>query len=116
MLPTGSQMEKAGKKLGMKNATEIFADRNYEDDGNLVSRSKDNALITDPEIAKEHVIKMVKNQTLNCYSGKQIPCKIDSICVHGDGKSAVNTAKEIKDGLIKSGVTLKPLDKMKKFI
>ena len=39
-------MEKAGKKLGMKIAAEIFADRNYEDNGNLVSRSKDNAMIT----------------------------------------------------------------------
>ena len=116
LVPTGSQMEKAGKKLGMKIAAEIFADRNYEDDGNLVSRSKNNALITDPEIAKKHVIKMVENQALNCYSGKQIPCEIDSVCVHGDGKSAVNTAKEIRDGLLKSGVTLNPLDKMKKFI
>ena len=116
LVPTGSQMEKAGKKLGMKIAAEIFADRNYEDDGNLVSRSKDNALITDPEIAKKHVIKMVENQALNCYSGKQIPCEIDSICVHGDGESAVNTAKQIREGLIKSGVTLNPLDKMKKFI
>ena len=116
LVPTGSQMEKAGKKLGMKIAAEIFADRNYEDDGNLVSRSKENAMITDPEIAKKHVIKMVENQALNCYSGKQIPCEIDSICVHGDGKSAVNTAKQIREGLIKSGVTLNPLDKMKKFI
>ena len=116
LVPTGSQMEKAGKKLGMKIAAEIFADRNYEDNGNLVSRSKDNAMITDPEIAKKHVIKMVENQALNCYSGKQIPCEIDSICVHGDGESAVNTAKQIKEGLIKSGVTLNPLDKMKKFI
>ena len=116
LVPTGSQMEKAGKKLGMKIATEIFADRNYEDDGNLVSRSKDNAMITDPEAAKKHVIKMVENQALNCYSGKQIPCEIDSICVHGDGKNAVNTARQIKEGLIKSGVTLNPLDKMKKFI
>ena len=116
LVPTGSQMEKAGKKLGMKVAVEIFADRNYEDDGNLVSRSKDNAMITDPEIAKKHVIKMVENQAINCYSGKQIPCEIDAICVHGDGSSAVNTAKQIKEGLIKSGVTLKPLDKMKKFI
>ena len=116
LVPTGSQMEKAGKKIGMKIATEIFADRNYEDDGNLVSRSKKNALITDPEIAKKHVIKMVKNQALNCYSGKQIPCEIDSVCVHGDGKSAVNTAKKIREELIKSGVTLNPLDKMKKFI
>ena len=116
LVPTGSQMEKAGKKLGMKIAAEIFADRNYEDNGNLVSRSKNNALITDPEIAKKHVIKMVENQALNCYSGKQIPCEIDSICVHGDGESAVNTAKQIREGLIKSGVTLNPLDKMKKFI
>ena len=115
LVPTGSQMEKAGKKLGMKIATEIFADRNYEDDGNLVSRSKDNAMITDPEAAKKHVIKMVENQALNCYSGKQIPCEIDSICVHGDGRSAVNTAEQIKKGLIKSGVTLSSLDKMKKF-
>jgi UPF0271 protein len=116
LIPTGSQMEKAGKKLGMKVAVEIFADRNYEDDGNLVSRSKDNAMIVDPEVAKKHVIKMVQNQTINCYSGKQIPCEIDSVCVHGDGSSAVNTAIQIKEGLIKSGVTLKPLDKMKKFI
>jgi len=116
LVPTGSQMEKAGKKLGMKIAAEIFADRNYEDDGNLVSRSKTNAMITDPEIAKKHVIKMVESQSLNCFSGKQIPCEIDSVCVHGDGKSAVNTAKQIQEGLIKSGVTLNPLDKMKKFI
>ena len=115
LVPTGSQMEKAGKKLDMKIATEIFADRNYEDNGNLVSRSKSNAMITDPEIAKKHVIKMVENQALNCYSGKQIPCEIDSVCVHGDGQSAVKTAKQIREGLIKAGVTLNPLDKMKKF-
>ncbi len=116
LVPTGSQMEKAGKKFGIKIATEIFADRNYEDDGNLVSRSKKNAIITDPVIAKKHIIKMVENQALNCFSGKQIPCEIDSICVHGDEKNAVNTALQIKDGLLKSGVTLKPLDKMIKFI
>ncbi len=115
LVPTGSEMEKAGKKLDMKIAAEIFADRNYEDDGNLVSRSKANALITDPEIAKQHVIKMVKNQALNCFSGKQIKCEIDSVCVHGDGKSAVKSAEEIRDGLIKSGIILKPLDQLKKF-
>jgi len=116
LVPTGSQMEKAGKKLGMKIAAEIFADRNYEDDGNLISRSKKNAMIADPKIAKLHVIKMVEKQALNCYSGKQIPCEIDSVCVHGDGKNAVNTAKEIKDGLLKSGIALTPLNKMQKFI
>jgi 5-oxoprolinase (ATP-hydrolysing) subunit A len=116
LVPTGSQMEKAGKKLGNKIAAEIFADRNYEDDGSLVSRSKNNAMIINPQDAEKHVIKMIENQALNCYSGKKIPCEIDSICVHGDSKNAVDTAKQIKIGLIKSGVTLKPLDKMEKFI
>ena len=115
LVPTGSEMEKSGKKLGMKVAAEIFADRNYEDNGNLVSRSKKNALITDPEIAKKHVIKMVNSQALNCFSGKQIPCEIDSICVHGDGPTAVNTSKIIKDGLLQNNISLLPLNKMKKF-
>ena len=116
LVPTGSEMEKAGKKFGMKVAVEIFADRNYEDSGDLVSRSKKNAMIIDSEIAKQHVIKMIKNQSINCFSGKQIPCKIDSVCVHGDEIKAVNTAREIKNGLLMAGVTLMPLDKMKKFI
>ena len=116
LVPTGSQMEVAANKLNMKIACEIFADRNYEDDGNLVSRSKDNALITDPEIAKKHVLKMVRNQSLNCFSGKEIPCKIDSVCIHGDNENALATAKSIKDNLISNGLELKPLIKMKKFI
>ena len=116
LVPTGSQMEKAGKKLNMKVAAEIFADRNYEDDGNLVSRSKKNALITDPEIAKKHVLRMFKNQSINCYSGKQIPCKIDSVCIHGDNRSSLDTAKSIKENLANHGLDLKPLNKMKKFI
>jgi 5-oxoprolinase (ATP-hydrolysing) subunit A len=116
LVPTGSKMEVAAKKLNMKIACEIFADRNYEDDGNLVSRSKPNALITDPEISKKHVFNMVKNQSLNCLSGKQIPCEIDSICIHGDNISSLNTAISIKDDLLRNGLKLKALNKMKKFI
>ena len=116
LVPTGSKMEIAAKKLNMKIACEIFADRNYEDDGNLVSRSKPNALITDPEVAKKHVFTMVKNQSLNCLSGKQISCEIDSVCIHGDNISSLNTAKSIKDDLLKNGLDLKALNKMKKFI
>ena len=116
LVPTGSKMELVGRKLNMKIACEIFADRNYEDDGNLVSRSKDNALITNPDVAKKHVLKMVKNQALNCFSGKKIPCKIDSVCIHGDNESSLATAKSIKDNLIDNGLKLKPLNKMKKFI
>jgi len=115
LVPTGSQMEIAAKKLNMKIACEIFADRNYEDDGNLVSRSKDHALITDPNMAQKHVLSMVKNQALNCFSGKQIPCEIDSVCIHGDNESSLATAKSIKENLVSNGLILKPLSKMEKF-
>jgi len=115
LVPTGSKMELAANKLNMKIACEIFADRNYEDNGNLVSRSNSKALITDPNEAKKHVLSMVNNQALNCLSGKQISCKIDSVCIHGDNASSLATAKSIKDNLITNGLILKPLNKMKKF-
>ncbi len=116
LVPTGSKMEQAAKKLDMKIACEIFADRNYEDDGNLVSRKKPNALITDSEVAKKHVLTMVKNQALNCHSGKQIPCEIDSICIHGDNISSLETAKTIKNNLLENGLKLKKLNEMEKFL
>ena len=116
LVPTGSKMEEAAKKLNMKIACEIFADRNYEDDGNLVSRKKPNALITDPELAKIHVLSMVKNQAINCHSGKQIPCEIDSVCIHGDNESSLSTAKSIRDNLLNNGLKLVSLNKMEKFI
>ena len=115
LVPTGSKMEEAAKKLNMKIACEIFADRNYEDNGNLVSRKRGNALITDPEICKKHVLKMVQNQALNCFSGKQIPCEIDSVCIHGDNESSLATARSIRDNLVLNKLDLKPLNKMKKF-
>ena len=116
LVPTGSKMEEAAKKLDMKIACEIFADRNYEDDGNLVSRKKPHALITDPKQAQKHVLKMVKTQSLNCHSGKQIPCEIDSVCIHGDNLSSLETAKSIKKNLVFNGLVLKTLNTMKKFI
>ena len=116
LVPTGSKMQEAAKRLDMKIACEIFADRNYEDDGNLVSRKKSHALITNPEEAKKHVLKMVKTQSLNCHSGKQIPCEIDSVCIHGDNQSSLETAKSIKKDLVFNGLVLKTLNTMKKFI
>ena len=116
LVPTGSKMEEAARMIDMKIACEIFADRNYEDDGNLVSRKKSNALITNPLEAQKHVLNMVKNQSLNCHSGKQIPCEIDSVCIHGDNMSSLETARSIRKNLIDNGLILKTLNKMKKFI
>ena len=116
LVPTGSKMEEAARKIDMKIACEIFADRNYEDDGNLVSRNKPNAVITDPEKCKQHVLKMVETQSINCFSGKKIKCEIDSVCIHGDNKESLQTAKQIKKVLEENNIYLKPLDTLNKFL
>jgi len=116
LVPTGSKMEQAARKFDMKIACEIFADRNYEDDGNLISRSKSNAVITDPDKCKKHVLEMVESQSINCFSGKKIKCQIDSICIHGDNIQSLETANQIKKVLEENNICLKPLNNLKKFI
>ena len=116
LVPTGSMMERAARKFDMKIACEIFADRNYEDDGNLVSRSKSNAIISNPDICKQHVLEMVENQSLSCLSGKRIKCEIDSICIHGDNIQSLETAIQIKKILEENNICLKPLSDLKKFL
>ena len=59
---------------------------------------------------------MVQTQSLNCHGGKQIPCEIDSVCIHGDNLSSLATAKSIRENLVENGLELKTLNKMKKFI
>ena len=59
---------------------------------------------------------MVKNQALNCHSGKQIPCEIDSVCIHGDNESSLATARSIRENLIENGLNLIPLNQMEKFL
>ena len=109
-----TQMEKAAKDLKMKIACEIFADRNYEDNGNLVSRKLPNALITNPDIALKNVISMLKQKSIISYSGKKIPCSIDTICLHGDGKTALEIAKKLRTGLLNSNIKLKKLTEIVK--
>jgi len=110
-----TEMEKAGKDLNLKVACEIFADRNYEDNGRLVSRDHSHALKSDVVEATQNIINMLNDKAILCYSGKRIPCQIDSICVHGDGKNAVEIVRNIKNNLKKSGLILKPLNKLEKF-
>jgi len=58
---------------------------------------------------------MVKNQALNCLSGKQIPCEIDSVCIHGDNILSLDTAFKVKEKLKINNLNLVPLDKLRKF-
>ena len=106
---SGSKMIEAGKKIGLRTANEVFADRAYEDDGSLVARSKPGALITDENLAVSRVVEMVKNGRVTSITGNEIEIKADSICLHGDGVKAVEFAKRIKEELLKNDVEIVPL-------
>jgi UPF0271 protein len=97
------------KAIGLQTANEVFADRTYQDDGSLTPRSQSNALIENEEQMIEQVLQMVREQTVTTVSGKTIPLIAETICIHGDGKYAVQFAKRLNQDLGK----LKDLQKIK---
>lgn len=105
----GSQMERAGGRLGLRVAREGFADRLYADDGNLASRSLPGAVVTDPARAREQVLRMVNDRQIVTMGGKVMDLKVDTICIHGDEPGAVAVASEAARGLAESGVENVPL-------
>ncbi len=87
------------RKMGLNVKEEIFADRNYKDDGTLIPRKKENAVIDDPNIIAERVAFMAREKKIRTITGKVIPISFDTICIHGDTKNAVTSAKKIKEKL-----------------
>ena len=96
---SGSKLISEGKKLGLKTASEVFADRGYEEDGSLTPRSKEGALLTDEEEVVERVIGMVNHGVVMTTSGKEIPIDAETICIHSDGKNALKLAKTLYQAL-----------------
>lgn len=109
---SGSLMIEAAKDMGLKVAREVFADRAYEEDGSLVNRTKEGAMITDENLAIDRIIGIVKNQKVTTITGKEIPMVADSICVHGDGEKALAFVQKIRQRLEKTGITICPLNQI----
>lgn len=110
---SGSQMLEAAREIGLSCASEVFADRAYEDDGSLTPRALPGSVITDEEQAISRVLQMVREGTVTARSGKTVPIQADSICLHGDGIKAVAFAKRIRKELIAAGVQIVPLSELK---
>ena len=94
------------QELGANWAGEIFADRAYEDDATLVDRSKAGAVLHDADMAAERILDMLREDAIIAESGKRIPAKIDTICLHGDTPEAVEMARALRTKLSAAGVTL----------
>ncbi len=108
----GSEMEKAGRGLGLRVAVEGFCDRLYDDDGNLTSRKVPGSVIKDPDVAAKRTVDMVVNKEITSRHGKKIPCTLHSLCVHGDEPAGVRVARAVRAGLEQAGVKLVTLPEM----
>ena len=104
-----NNLVKAGEEIGLKVVHEVFLDRAYENDGTLVSRRKEGAMITDSKLAVERGIRMITEGKVETIDGQDIDIKADSICVHGDGEKALQFVKEIKKALEAKGIEVKKM-------
>ncbi|MCK9984364.1 MAG: 5-oxoprolinase (ATP-hydrolyzing) subunit A [Azoarcus sp.] len=106
LAPALSQLAVAGREAGLRVVEEIFADRAYLDDGNLVPRSQPGAMIHGAEACLRHVLDMLGAGALISINGQRLPVKAQSICVHGDDADAVATARALREGLQRAGYEL----------
>ena len=105
----GSEMERAALELGLPLAREAFADRHYDDDGNLAPRARPGTVIREPEAAAARVVEMVREGRITAMSGKVLETRCDSLCVHGDEPTAVAVARACRAALEAAGVEIAPL-------
>ena len=106
LAPALSPLAEAGEAAGLPVVQEIFADRAYLDDGQLVPRSRPDAMIHGAAAALAHVEAMLNEGAIICASGKRLPTRIGSICVHGDGPDAVGIARHLYTTLQNKGYEL----------
>src|SRR6201994_3179516 len=99
-----SKLVKAGEAANLPLAHEVFADRAYEDDGNLVSRRKPGAVLHDPKLIADRVVRMVQDSAIVSVTGKVVKSRIDTICIHGDNPEAVGIARGVRQALIDAGM------------
>jgi UPF0271 protein len=103
-----SKLVSAGDAAGLPMAHEVFADRAYEDDGSLVSRRKQGAVLHDPAAIAERVVRMVQDGAVVSVSGKVIKMRTDTVCIHGDTRGAVEIAHGVRQALKDKGIHVAP--------
>lgn len=104
MVLAGTAQQAAAAELGCRTACEIFADRAYNDDATLVDRSLPGAVIHDPGMAARRITEMVRAGAIVAASGKRIPTRIDTICLHGDTPGARDLAQATRNALETAGI------------
>lgn len=92
---SGSQLIRAARNAGLACASEVFADRAYNDDGMLVARTVEGAVLHDTGLMIRRVIRMIREKVVESVSGKLIPIEAETVCIHGDNETAVEFVRKL---------------------
>jgi len=103
-----SRLVTAGEKANLPMVHEVFADRAYEDDGQLVSRRKPGAVLHDAGQITDRVVRMVEDGEVISVTGKRMKMRMDTVCIHGDTPGAVEIARVLRKGLSDAGIAVAP--------
>ena len=103
-----SRLVTAGEKANLPMVHEVFADRAYEDDGQLVSRRKPGAVLHDAGQITDRVVRMVQDGEVISVTGKRMKMRMDTVCIHGDTPGAVEIARVLRKGLSDAGIAVAP--------
>jgi len=104
--PDNSELARAGEAHGVQIAREIFADRNYLNDGWLVPRTRPDALLRDPKEAAQRVLRMLREGKVRSIESRDVDVRGETICVHGDTPGAVEFARELRTQLDREDVRI----------
>lgn len=105
----GGALVRRGEELGLQVAHEFFADRAYADDGSLVPRTQPGALVADEDEAVRRTVRAVKEGVVTTRDGRDVEVCAQTVCLHGDGPSALAFARRLRAGLEEAGVAIHPL-------
>ncbi|MBL5782117.1 MULTISPECIES: LamB/YcsF family protein [Heyndrickxia] len=108
MVKPNSQLHLVAKEKGLPFILELFADREYNSDFSLVSRKQKGAVITDPDIVAERVLKMVTEGKVTTFDGEEMEVQGETICVHGDTPTALDMIRTIKQKLESMDIEIAP--------
>lgn len=103
----GGLLDRIGRDMGLRTCAEVFADRAYTEEGRVVPRGQPGAMIEDPVIAAERVVRMVQRGAIETIGGNELRVPIDTVCVHGDSDHSVAMAREVRRRLEDAGVEVR---------
>ena len=106
----GSELLAAAQRRGLRAVSEVFADRSYQDDGSLTPRSRPGAMIEDVEVSVAQVLGMVLEGRVRSVSGREVPVRADTLCIHGDQPGALAFVRRIRQALAQAGVEVRAIE------